>query len=42
MGFFFENSPFNRGWIDAYNNKPQKEDSVEYIQGWKHGKTGKY
>lgn len=42
MGFFIDNTAFNRGWIDAYNSKPAKEDSAEYLAGWKHGKSGKY
>ena len=42
MGFFYDDTPFNRGWIDAYNRKPMKEESAEYIAGYKHGQTGAY
>ena len=42
MGFFVDDTPFNRGWIDAYNRKPQREETPEYQSGYKHGQTGKY
>lgn len=42
MGFFLIDSPFNRGWLDAYNRKPLREEGEEYMRGWNHGMTGRY
>lgn len=42
MGFFFDDTPFNRGWIDAYNRKPAKDSNPEYLAGYNHGQTGAY